>query len=75
MTRSEEPETPPHSPAIITGSGLEVSAGNKVETQMEDEIFSFEASTNGFLDQNFTSTDQESALLHRQDVGVDDNEK
>ena len=46
VTRSEEPETPPHSPAIITGSGPEVS---QVETQMEDEIFSFEASTEFFL--------------------------
>ena len=72
VTRSEEPETPPHSPTIITGLGPEVS---QVETQMEDEIFSFEASTDGFLNQNFTSTEQESALLHQQDVGVDDNEK
>ena len=72
VTRSEEPETPPPSPAKITGSGLEVS---QVETQMEDNIFSFEASTDGFLNQNFTSTEQESALLHQQDVGVDDNEK
>ena len=72
VTRSEEPETPPPSPAKITGSGPEVS---QVETQMEDEIFSFEASTDVFLNQNFTSTEQESALLHQQDVGVDDNEK
>ena len=72
VTRSEEPKTPPHSPAIITGLGPEVS---QVETQMEDEIFSFEASTDGFSNQNFTSTKQESALLHQQDVGVDENEK
>ena len=72
VTRSEEPETPPHSPAIITGSVSEVS---KVETQMEGESFSFEASTDGFFNQNFTSTEQESALLHQQDVGVNDNEK
>ena len=70
VTRSEEPETPPHSPAITTGSEPEVS---QVETQMEDEIFSSEASTDGFLNQNFTSTEQESALIHQQDVGVDDN--
>ena len=70
VTSSEELETPPHSPAIITGSGPEVSAGSQVETQMEDEIFSFEA-----LNQNFTTTEQKSALLHQQDVGVDDNEK
>ena len=42
---------------------------------MEDGIFSFEASTDGFFNQNFTSTEEESALLHQQDVGVDDNEK
>ena len=46
VTRSEEPETPPHSPAIITGSGPEVSQG---EMQMEDEIFSFEARTDAFF--------------------------
>ena len=72
VTRSEEPETPPHSPAKITGSGPEIS---QVETQVEDKIFSFEASTDGFFNQTFTSTEQESALLHQQDVGVDDNEK
>ena len=42
---------------------------------MEDDFFLFEASTDGFLNQNFTSTEQESALLHQQNVGVDDNEK
>ena len=62
----------PRSPAIITGSGPEVS---QIETQMEDESFSFEASTDGFFNQNFTSTEQESALLHQQDVGIDDNEE
>ena len=29
---------------------------------------------NGFLHSNFTSTEQESALLRQQDVGVDDDE-
>ena len=42
---------------------------------MVDDFFLFEASTDGFLNQNFTSTEQESALLHQQNVGVDDNEK
>ena len=42
---------------------------------MEEEIFSFETSIDEFLNQNFTSTEQESALLHLQDVGVDDDEK
>ena len=72
VTRSEEPETPPPSPAKITGLGPQVS---QVETQMEDKSFLFEASTDGFLNQTFTSTEQEFALLHQQDVGVDDNEK
>ena len=72
VTRSEEPETPPHSPAIITESVPEVS---QVETQMEDEIVSFKAGTDVFFNQNFTSTEQESALLHQQDVRVDENEK
>ena len=48
VTRSEEPGTPPPSPAKITGSEPEVS---QVETQMEDKTFSFEASTDGFLNQ------------------------
>ena len=42
---------------------------------MHGGIFSFEASMDGFFNQNFTSTEQESALLHQQDVGVADSEK
>ena len=71
-TESEEPGTPTQSPAISKGSGPEAQ---QAETQMHGGIFSFEASMDGFLNQNFTSTEQESALLHQQDVGVDDNEK
>ena len=71
-TGSEEPGTPPQSPAISTGSGPGVS---RAEMQMEEEHFSFETSMDGFLHSNFTSTEQESALLHQQDVGVDDDEK
>ena len=41
---------------------------------MKEEIFSFETSIDGLLNQNFTSTEQGSALLHQQDVGVDDDE-
>ena len=41
----------------------------------EEEIFSFETSMDGFLRSNFTSTEQECALLHQPDVGVDDDEK
>ena len=71
-TGSEEPGTPTQSPAISKGSGPE---SQQAETQMQGGIFSFEASTDGSLNQNFTSTEQESALLHQQDVGADDNEK
>ena len=86
-TGSEEPGTPQQSPAISTGSGEPgtppqsptISTGSpgalQAETQMEEEIFLFEASIDGFLNQNFTSTEQESTLLHQQDVGVDDDEK
>ena len=70
-TGSEEPGTPPQSPAINTGS----PGASQAETQLEEEIFSFEASMDGFSNQNFTSTEQESTFLHQQDVGVDDDEK
>ena len=67
-TGSEEPGTPPRSPAIGTGSGPGVA-----ETQMEEEeIFPFEISMDGFLRSNCTSTEQECILL-QSDVGVDDN--
>ena len=51
VTRSEEPGTPPHSPAISTGSGP------------EGEIFSIEASTDRFLSSNCTSLEQEYILI------------
>ena len=57
---SEEPGTPPQSPAISTGSKPEAS---QAETQMEEEIFSFEASMDGFLNQNLTSLEQEYILI------------
>ena len=66
-----EPGTPPQSPAISTGS----PGASQAATQMEEEISPFESSMDGSLNQNFTSTEQESALLHQQDVGVDDDEK
>ena len=77
VTRSEELETPPKSPAI--GTGLRrpgVSPAIEADSlQTEESLFPLEASTDGFLNQNFTSTEQESALLHEQDVGVDENKK
>ena len=65
-----EPGTPPQSPAISTGS----PGASQAATQMEEEISPFESSVDESLNQNFTSTEQESALLHQQDVGVDDDE-
>ena len=70
-TGSVEPGTPPQLPAISTGS----LGASQAATQMEEEIFPFESRTDGTLNQNFTSTEEESALLHQQDVGVDDDEK
>ena len=71
-TGSEEPGTPPRSPAISTGPGPGVS---RAETQMEEEErFPFETSIDGFYDSNRTSTKQEYILFHQPDVGVD-NEK
>ena len=79
-TGSEEPGTPPQSPAISTGSGPEAS---RVETQIEEEIFSFEASTDGFLHSNCTSLDPEYILIQSREeyillqvqpeVGTDDS--
>ena len=72
-TGSEEPGTPTQSPAISKGSGPEAQ---QAETQMHGGIFPFEASTDGLLDKNVTSTKQEEpALLCQPDVGVDDEEK
>ena len=72
-TGSEEPGTPTQSPAISKGSGPEAQ---QAETQIQGGIFSFEASTDGLLDKNVTSTKQEEpALLCQQDVGVYDEKK
>ena len=71
VTRSEEPGTPPHSPAIITGSGPEVS---QVETQMEEESFSFVANRDVFLRSKCTSLEEDYILLQVQpEVGMDDS--
>ena len=39
----------------------------------EEESFPFETSMDGFLGSNFTSMEQECALLHQPEVGMDDN--
>ena len=61
---SEEPGTPPQSPAIGTGS--EKPGASRAP---------FKTSIDGFLNPNFTSTEQKCALLHQPDVGVDVDEK
>ena len=61
---SEESGTLPQSPAIGTGS--EEPGPSRAP---------FKTSIDAFLNPNFTSTEQECALLHQPDVGVDDNEK
>ena len=63
-TRSEEPGTPPRSPAIGTGS--EESGALRTP---------FQTSIDGFLNTNFTSTEEEYGLLHQRDVGVDDEKE
>ena len=62
VTRSEEPGTPPQSPAISTGSGP------------EGEIFSFEASRDVFLRSKCTNLEEDHILLQVQpEVGMDDS--
>ena len=70
VTRSEEPGTPPYLPAIITGSGPEVS---QVETQMEEEIFSFVGNRDVFLRSKCTSLEEDYILLQVQPDGMDDS--
>ena len=57
-TGSEEPETPPQSPAISTG----LPGASRAETQMMED-FPFETSMNGFLHSNCTSPEQEYILI------------
>ena len=70
-TGSEEPGTPPQSPAISTESGPGASRA-KTQIMEEEAFFPFETSMNGFLRSNCTSTEQEYILL-QSDVGVNDN--
>ena len=78
VTRSEELETPPKSPAISTGLDKPgISPAFEDDTPQTDEsLIPFETSTEDLLDKYFTSTKQEEpALLHQRGVGVDDGEK
>ena len=70
VTRSEEPGTPPHSPAISTGSRPKVS---QAETQMEEEIFSFATRRDVFLRSKCTSLEEEYILLQVQPDRIDDS--
>ena len=77
VTRSEELETPPKSPAISTGLDRPgISPAFEADSpQTEESLSPFEANMDDLLDK-VTSTEQvEPALLHQQHVGVDDNEK
>ena len=67
ITRSDEPGTLPHSPAISTGSEP------RVETQMEDEIFSFATSRDVFLRSKCTTLEEEYIWLQVQPDGIDDS--
>ena len=72
-TGSEEPGTPPRSPAIGTGPGPGVS---RAKTQMDEKsVFPFETSIDSFLCSNCSSTEQDYSLLHQPDVGVDDEKE
>ena len=78
VTRSEELETPPKSPAISTGLDRPgVSPVFEADSLQTDEsLFPFEVSMEDLLDKNVTSTKQEEpALIHQQGVGVGDGEK
>ena len=70
VTRSEEPGTPAHSPAISTGSRPKVS---QAETQMEEEMFSFATSRDVFLRSKCTSLEEEYILLQVQPDGMNDS--
>ena len=68
-TGSEKPRMPPQSPAISTGSG---PGALRAETQMEEEVFPFETSMDGFLRSSITSMEHEYILL-QSNVEVNDN--
>ena len=69
-TGSEEPETPPRSPAIGTGSD-----GPEVSRNGGERNFPLETSMDGVLNSNFTSPGQVYTLLHQPDVGVGDGKE
>ena len=61
-TESKEPGNPRRSPAIGTGSE---PGASRAEMQTEEEgLLPFKTSIDGFLNPNFTSTEQGCVLLH-----------
>ena len=75
VTRSEELETPPKSPAI--GTGLHrpgVSPAIEADSpQTEESLFPPETSMEAFLNFNFLSPEQE-CTLHQPDIGAEYND-
>ena len=73
-TGSEKPGTPRRSPAIGTGS---VKPGvSRIETSTEEAgFFPLEPCVDGSLHSNCTSPEQVCILLHKPDVGVDDEKE
>ena len=76
VTRSEELETPPKSPAI--GTGLHrpgVSPAIEADSpQTEESLFPPETSMEAFLNFNFLRPEQE-CTLHQPDIGVEYNDE
>ena len=70
-TESEEPGTPPRSPAIGTGS--DGSGISRFETLTEEEgLFPLETKIDGSFNSNFISMEEEYVLL-QPDIGMDNN--
>ena len=76
VTRSEELETPPKSPAISTGLHRPgVSPAIEADSpQTEESLFPPETSMEAFLNFNFLSPEQE-CTLHQPDIGVNTTTK
>ena len=76
VTRSEELETPPKSPAIGTGLNRPgVSPAIEADSpQTEESLFPPETSMEGFLNFNFLSPEQE-CTLHQPGIGVEYNDE
>ena len=76
VTRSEELETPPKSPAIGTGQHIPgVSPAIEADSlQTEESLFPPETSMEAFINLNFLSPEQE-CTLHQPDIGVEYNDE